>query len=122
MVIGACVVAGASLYVVGLSTSAPMVFAALFVAGLAQGTLASSSTALISLFSPANRQGTAFGMLTSAQSLAMGVGPLSGGILASAFDLRTPFAASAIVLFAGALLVLLVPAPPGTGELEAVAS
>jgi MFS family permease len=99
-----------------------MVLASLFVVGLAQGTLASSSTALISLFAPASRQGTAFGILTSAQSLAMGVGPLSGGLLASALDLRAPFAASGVLLLAGALLVLTVPALPATSEVEVAAS
>ena len=84
--------------------------------GSAQGTLASSSAALISLFAPASRQGTAFGILTSAQSLAMGIGPLSGGLIASATTLRTPFASSGVLLLAGALLVLTVPAPPTTSR------
>jgi DHA1 family multidrug resistance protein-like MFS transporter len=122
LVVLAALVSGAGTYVVGLSTSPEMVLTSLFVVGLAQGTLASSSTALISLFAPASRQGTAFGILTSAQSLAMGVGPLSGGLLASALGLRAPFAASGVLLLAGALLVLTVPAPPTTSELEVAAS
>jgi MFS transporter, DHA1 family, multidrug resistance protein len=122
LVMLAAVVAGAGTYVVGLATSPNMVLASLFVVGLAQGTLAAASTALISLFAPASRQGTAFGILTSAQSLAMGAGPLSGGLLAAALDLRAPFAASAVLLVAGALLVLTVPAPPTTSDLEVPAS
>jgi MFS transporter, DHA1 family, multidrug resistance protein len=122
LVVLAALVSGAGTYVVGLSTSPEMVLTSLFVVGLAQGTLASSSTALISLFAPASRQGTAFGILTSAQSLAMGVGPLSGGLLASALGLRAPFAASSVLLLAGALLVLTVPAPPTTSELEVTTS
>ena len=122
LVVLAALVSGVGTYVVGLSTSPEMVLTSLFVVGLAQGTLASSSTALISLFAPASRQGTAFGILTSAQSLAMGIGPLSGGLLASALGLRAPFAASGVLLLAGALLVLTVPAPPTTSELEVAAS
>jgi MFS family permease len=99
-----------------------MALISLFFTGLAQGILASSSTALISLFAPANRQGTAFGMLTSAQSLAMGAGPLAGGVLASATDLRTPFAAAGALLVVGALLILAVPAPPAMSDTEAAAS
>jgi MFS family permease len=114
LVVGSSVVAGVGLYVVGLSFSPAMVLASLFVVGLAQGTLAAASTALLSLFSPASRQGTAFGLLTSAQSLAMGAGPLSGGLLASAFDLRTPFVASCLLLLAGAVLVMTLPAQPTT--------
>jgi DHA1 family multidrug resistance protein-like MFS transporter len=122
LVVLAALVSGGGTYVVGLSTSPNMVLTSLFVVGLAQGTLASSSTALISLFAPASRQGTAFGILTSAQSLAMGIGPLSGGLLASALGLRAPFAASSVLLLAGALLVLTVPAPPTTSDLEVATS
>ena len=122
LVVISALLAGVSTYVVGLSTSPTMVLASLFVVGLAQGTLASSSTALISLFAPASRQGTAFGILTSAQSLAMGAGPLSGGLLAAFSDLRAPFAASGVLLLAGALLVLTVPAPPTTSEMEMATS
>lgn len=122
LVVGAAITAGLSTYVVGLATSPSMVLGALFVTGLAQGTLASSSTALISLFAPAGRQGTAFGMLTSAQSLAMGTGPLAGGLLAWYADLRAPFAVSSLVLLLGGLLVLMVPKPPTTSDLEVAAS
>lgn len=122
MVVLAALVAGAGIYAVGLSTTPTMVLSSLFVVGLAQGTLAAASTALISLFAPASRQGTAFGILTSAQSLAMGVGPLSGGLLAAATDLRVPFAAASVVLLASALLVLTIPAPSTASEAELAAS
>jgi MFS family permease len=122
MVMGACVLAGVSTYLIGLERSSTAILATLFFTGLAQGTLASSSTALISLFAPANRQGTAFGMLTSAQSLAMGTGPITGGVLASLTDLQTPFTAAGILLMAGALLVLAVPAPPPVTDVEVAAT
>lgn len=122
LVMGAAMLSGVSTFVVGLASSPTMVLTTLFFTGLAQGTLASSSTALISLFAPANRQGTAFGMLTSAQSLAMGAGPLAGGVLAAATDLRMPFAASGALLVAGAFLILAVPAPPAMSETETAAS
>ena len=111
-------VAAAATFFVGQASSPEMVLGGLFFSGLAQGTLAASSTALISLFAPVSRQGTAFGLLTSAQSLAMGIGPLSGGVLASIYDLRMPFAASGVLLLAGALLVVLVPQPPTFAEVE----
>jgi len=122
LVMGAALLSGISTYVVGLASSPTLVLATLFFTGLAQGTLASSSTALISLFAPASRQGTAFGMLTSAQSLAMGIGPLTGGVLASVTDLRVPFTASGVLLILGALLILGVPAPPALSDLEAAAT
>jgi DHA1 family multidrug resistance protein-like MFS transporter len=122
LVMGAALLSGISTYVVGLASSPTLVLATLFFTGLAQGTLASSSTALISLFAPASRQGTAFGMLTSAQSLAMGIGPLTGGVLASVTDLRVPFTASGVLLILGALLILGVPAPPALSDFEAAAT
>jgi MFS family permease len=118
LVVASALASAAALYFVGQAVTPVMVLAGLFVAGLAQGTLAASSTALISLFAPANRQGTAFGILTSAQSLAMGAGPLTGGVLASVYGLRMPFGASGILLLAGALLILLVPKPPTFAESE----
>ena len=122
LVVAAAVLAGIGTYVVGLSDSPYMVLGSLFVVGLAQGTLAASSTALVSLFAPASRQGTAFGILTSAQSLAMGTGPLTGGLLAAFSDMRAPFGAGSLLLLAGGLLVLTIPAPPTQSELEAAAS
>jgi DHA1 family multidrug resistance protein-like MFS transporter len=122
LVVGACVLAGVSTCLIAFEYSSTAILATLFFTGLAQGTLASSSTALISLFAPANRQGTAFGMLTSAQSLAMGTGPIAGGALAYVTDLRMPFTASGMLLMAGALLVLAVPAPPVVTDAEVVAT
>lgn len=122
MVAGACVLAGISTCLIALEYSSTAILTTLFFTGLAQGTLASSSTALISLFAPANRQGTAFGMLTSAQSLAMGTGPIAGGALAYVTDLRMPFTASGLLLMAGALLVLAVPAPPAITDAEVAAT
>ena len=119
LVVYAAITSAVSTYVVGLGTTPLMVLAALFVTGLAQGTLASSSTAMISLAAPASRQGTAFGMLTSAQSLAMGAGPLAGGLLAAFADLRTPFAASSVLLVMGGLLVMAAPQPTTTSSSEA---
>lgn len=86
--------------------------------GLAQGTIATAGTALISMAAPASRQGTAFGMVAAAQSLAQGVGPISGGLLVLASDVRVPFVVSGAMMLIGALLALTVQAPPGTGEGE----
>ena len=57
--------------------------------------------------------------MSLAQSLAMGAGPLAGGVLASVTDLRMPFAVSGVVLVLAALLILAVPAPPAMTESEA---
>ncbi len=97
---------------VAAATTPTMALAILFGVGLFQGAVACCVAAMVSLYAPANRQATAFGVATSAQALAIGGGPLLGGILASAIDLRAPFVAGGLILLAAAALSLtLGPAP-----------
>ena len=98
LVFGAAIAGAVSTYVVGLGASPMMVLACLFVTGLAQGALVSSSTALISLFAPSGRQGTVFGDADIGTIAGAGRWPISGGLLASFADLRAPFVASGVVL------------------------
>ena len=80
--------------------------------GFFQGTVACCVASMVSLYAPANRQATAFGVATSAQALAIGGGPLIGGILASVIDLRAPFVAGGLILLAAAALSLTLGPPP----------
>ena len=121
-VVASALLGAVSSYVVSLGSSPTMVLVSLFFVGLSQGAIVSSATALISLFAPASRQGTVFGVLTSAQSLAQGAGPITGGLLASFADLRAPFVASGVVLALAGLLILAVPAPPISTESEVMVS
>src|SRR5439155_4417936 len=93
----------------------------LFGVGLGQGALWATSATMVSLFSPASRQGTAFGILTSAQALANGSGPLIGGLVASAFDFHAPFAVISGSLLVAALLGITLPSPPAAVSEVAVA-
>lgn len=58
---------------------------------------------------PAERQGTAFGVAASATSVAFGVGPLSGGLLAASFGFETPFLVPGFLLVGAAGALLLSP-------------
>jgi DHA1 family multidrug resistance protein-like MFS transporter len=97
---------------VAAATTPTMALLILLCVGLFQGAVACCIAAMVSLYAPANRQATAFGVATSAQAISIGSGPLLGGILASAIDLRAPFIASGLILLgAAALSLTLGPVP-----------
>lgn len=72
---------------------------------------------------PAGRQGAAFGIAASANSVAFGLGPLGGGLLAATFGFGAPFLAPGILLLAAtaALVVLAATVRPHYGRLLKVA-
>ncbi|MFN8557409.1 MAG: MFS transporter [Dehalococcoidia bacterium] len=83
--------------------------------GLFSGLLPSCNT-LLGAFAPAGRQGAVFGLAASAQALAIAVGPVSGGLLASTFGIRTGFAVSGLLLLGLALVVSMVVRDPGSED------
>jgi MFS family permease len=68
--------------------------------GLFSGGMMALTNGLIALLSPAGRQGSAFGMASSSQALAMATAPLAGGAAASAFGVRSVFPIAAGMLVA----------------------
>ena len=74
--------------------------AAVFVAaaGLFQGGIAGSANALMAQAAPPDKYGSAFGAAQSAIALALGMGPLLGGVLAVSLGLRSVFPAGAVLL------------------------
>ncbi len=67
-------------------------------AGLFQGGIAGSANALMALAAPPDKYGSAFGAVQSAIALALGMGPLLGGVLAVSLGLRSVFPAGAVLL------------------------
>ncbi len=57
----------------------------------------------------AERQGMAFGAAASVTSVAFGVGPLGGGLLAASFGFETPFLVPGLLLISAAAAMLLAP-------------
>ena len=78
----------------------------LFGAGLAA--FAPGMLSLVADVVPSDRLGQAYGWYTTAVYIAMTLGPASGGYLAKALGLRQVFAVSGSLLFAVALLAMLV--------------
>jgi DHA1 family multidrug resistance protein-like MFS transporter len=90
------------------------------IVGLFSGMLIPTANALIDARAPANRQASAFGLAGSAMALAFAVGPLTGGIIASAWGIDASFLTiGAIMLAVGGALFLLIREPGEEGQREA---
>jgi DHA1 family multidrug resistance protein-like MFS transporter len=85
------------------SVSQLLVFIAL--AGLFYGSLLMSSSSLVGLSVPQSRQGIAYGLSTSAQSLGSGLGPIIGGSLVSWLGFRPVFGIAGLLLILVGLLL-----------------
>lgn len=68
--------------------------------GLFSGGMLAVTNALIGALAPAGKQGSAFGVASSSQALAMATGPLAGGFAASALGVRAGFPIVAVILLA----------------------
>lgn len=95
--------AAAGALLMSFAGSVPLALGLSVVLGLGTGVLLTSSSAMIGLVSPPDRQGFAFGMVQSASALGFGIGPLLGGVFANVFGLHAPF------LVQGAIFLALLP-------------
>jgi MFS family permease len=68
--------------------------------GIFSGGMLAVTNALIGALSPAGKQGSAFGVASSSQALAMATGPLAGGLAASALGVRAGFPIVSVILIA----------------------
>ncbi|MFN8525097.1 MAG: MFS transporter [Chloroflexota bacterium] len=104
MVLGAALGAALGNALISQAHAVVVVLGSLVLVGFCQGMLAASANALLSLNAPSSRQGTAFGILASAQAISMGAGPLLGGLVASSYGFSASFEVSTVMLVACALL------------------
>jgi DHA1 family multidrug resistance protein-like MFS transporter len=72
--------------------------------GLFQGAMVPGTNALIAASTPDGKQGSAFGLAASMQSLALRIGPMGGGLTAAAFGISRVYLVIAAILLAAALL------------------
>lgn len=72
------------------------------VIGLALGAMGPAVQALVTERTPAHRRGAAFGVLSTAQSLGNGGGPVAGSLVAAAAGVPAVFVASSPVFLTGA--------------------
>jgi MFS transporter, DHA1 family, multidrug resistance protein len=75
--------------------------------GAASGTI-TAATALVAAETPRNRVGWALGVVTSAVALGGALGPVVGGLAASAFGIRNVFLGAGIVIFISTVPVLFI--------------
>jgi DHA1 family multidrug resistance protein-like MFS transporter len=104
--IGALIVAGAftaPAAIVGAVWQMLVVRAAV---GLCIGAALPAVSALVSLITPRGQQGSAYGLLASAELIGFALGPLVGGVIGAALGLRATFLLPAVVLVLVAMLVL----------------
>jgi MFS transporter, DHA1 family, multidrug resistance protein len=85
------------------------VVALLFGVGACQGTLVACGTALVGHFSPPGRQGTTFGIISSAESLGNAAGPLITGVMAAQLSLHASFIGVAATMVLAVVLGLFLP-------------
>jgi MFS family permease len=71
--------------------------------GLFQGAMVPGMNALLAASTPEGKQGSAFGLAASMQSLALFVGPLSGGAIVAIAGIRWDYAVVSIILVAGSI-------------------
>ncbi|WP_168219971.1 MFS transporter [Salarchaeum sp. JOR-1] len=95
-------------YAVQASTAAGLVaVAGLFaLVGLSWAVIAVTANSLVARYAGPTNRGAALGLYTALSSAAGGVGGLLGGWLASAYDYVSAFAVAALLVVAGAAVVL----------------
>lgn len=108
LLVGASVGALALYGPLGLVYRADLALGMVFGAGFFVGAMVASATALVGLTVPRERQGTAYGWMLAANSVAFGGGPVAGGALAGLLGLRGVFPVTAAVFAAIAGLALRV--------------
>jgi DHA1 family multidrug resistance protein-like MFS transporter len=108
VMISALVLAGLASLPQAAVVSIPELFLLRVLASFALGSIIPVANLVVRASVPAERQGEAFGIAASATSMAFGIGPLGGGLLAASFGFGAPFLVPGILLLAAsaALLVL----------------
>jgi MFS family permease len=71
--------------------------------GLFQGAMVPGTNALIAASTPEGKQGSAFGLASSMQSLALLTGPLAGGAIAGLLGIEAVYAVIGVILLGAAL-------------------
>ncbi|HWR56288.1 MAG TPA: MFS transporter [Negativicutes bacterium] len=91
VLLSAAACAAVIIFIQGLAQSTGQLFWLRFLNGLFLGSMLPTANTLISLLIPAERRGAAFGLTHSATLLGNVLGPVTGGLLASFFNIRWVF-------------------------------
>jgi MFS family permease len=94
-----------------VSEASLLFYIGLALLGIGVGCSTPSLSALVSLYSPANRQGAELGAFRSSGALARAIGPLFGSALFWGLGSQTAYLAGAALMLIAALFSLLLPQP-----------
>jgi MFS family permease len=100
-----------SLVCLSISQSTGLFYTGLALLGFGVGCATPSLSALVSLYSPANRQGSELGAFRSMGSIGRALGPLYGAGLYWWMGSQVAYLTSAALLFVAALFSILLPKP-----------
>ncbi|GBD24066.1 Tetracycline resistance protein, class C [bacterium HR29] len=103
-VLGAALIAGLLYVPVALARNFTAFLFFFGAVGLFQGAMVPGTNALIAASSPEGKQGSAFGLAASMQSLALLVGPLAGGATAGKLGIEAVYVVIAAVLVLAAVV------------------
>lgn len=101
---------------VGWTQSTPQLYVGLFFLAVGSAMVMPSFSALVSRYSPPERQGLALGLFRSMGSLARAAGPILGGLLFYGIASWGPYGVGAAVVLLPLALALKLPAPPDSPE------
>lgn len=102
-VAGAAILTGLLYLPVALAGSYTTFFLFLGAVGLFQGAMVPGTNALIAASAPEGKQGSAFGLAASMQSLALLVGPLAGGFVSGLLGIEAVYAVIGVILIVAAV-------------------
>jgi MFS transporter, DHA1 family, multidrug resistance protein len=111
VMISALVLAGLASLPQAAVASIPELFALRVLASFALGAVIPVANLVVRASVPAERQGEAFGVAASATSVAFGIGPLGGGLLAASFGFGAPFFLPGVLLLAASAVLVVLATP-----------
>lgn len=98
--------------IVGAAHSVGVLYAGLFLLATGSAFVMPNLSALVSRYSPDERQGLALGIFRSLGSLARAIGPIAGGLLYFKLGGWGPYGVGALIALVPLFMSLKLPAPP----------
>jgi MFS family permease len=121
-VAGAAVATGALFLPVAAAGNFSWFLLFLCATGLFQGAMVPGTNALIAARAPEGKQGSAFGLAASMQSLALLIGPLAGGAVGATLGIRLVYVVIGGILITGGLAAFALIREPRFGRGEPLTS
>ena len=100
------------LVIVGGATSSLLFYGGLALLAIGSALVSPCLSALVSLYTPSNRQGEVLGVFRSVGALSRAIAPVIAGLVFWKLGSQWPYYGSAVVMLAPLLLSSRLPAPP----------